>query len=1401
MAQPNSKQPAPSADYKTIAAEYARAKRAKEASDAAKQQQQQQQQEDGAPKTKANASELQRKAFEARRKSAFGRRWWWAVGFWLWLLSIHAVGILLFTSGFLLTRMVLDEKSACAVPPVEPAGRWKGMGTVEGGCWHPKSFDKAVVVIIDALRYDFTVPVADNAPFHNAFPFLHETALRAPQNAFLRPFIADPPTATLQRLKGLTTGTLPTFIDAGSNFAGTAIEEDNLLMQMKGLGQRIVHIGDDTWVSLFPDYFEPNISRAYDSFNVWDLHTVDTGVIDHLAPLLQPENKGKWDVLIGHLLGVDHAGHRYGPDHPAMKAKLEQMDAWLRDLSTQIDDDTVLIVMGDHGMDEKGDHGGESDDEVEAALWMYSKRPFFGRTDPNHVQPPATGKERPVNQIDLVPTLALLLGIPIPFNNLGGPIEEAFVGAKGNDWANLAAMITGIIVMAAGVIMLLVYASRDEDEDFAATDIELDFAEKKLELQGIVGAASPEYMQLHKNIVVAAVVGAIPGAFAGAAGSQLLGVNDLTYAAAAAAFASIVAALVALTDAGKGILNILPTSVWGWLSVLFTVSQSVGFASNSYTIWEDSILLFFISTFGAISAVASFSIPSPVERTLAVYHSVLFIVLGRVASFSKLCREEQMPYCTSTYYASSSSSTSAGWQLLIPFVVAFALPAIIKSFLVPSRSWEGLGPTWIGYIYRAGLFMAALYWVLDAADNGEWVPGLPEQTLKTIAVYVAQLVLALVFVAGTTAFVWAPPLVSVVQSRAPDGSNKVVILGYGNTNGARYLLLPMNLLAGCILLSKPMGGGALALVFWQTMSLMEILDLNGLTAESIGPVMLALLGNFAYFKTGHQATPSSIQWDSAFIPLFTIRYPWTPIVVALNHFGAQIIAANITFATMAANGNFTAQEQYKGNADQSKDEVGWYFVEQYYTTLSKTPEKLHLFYGKRSQFVYGKEAEVATVSVGRNAIQERIKELDFQDCKVRVTNVDSMASFDNIVIQVIGETSNKAAEPQKFVQTFVLAPQPSGYFVVNDILRFVNEEGEEEAVVETQEEQVNIEPSPPAAEAEKAPVEAEEETKEEAAIDADEVDKKLEDSVEETAASTDEAASNADEAKAEEPVEAVPEAAAETNPEAVAAEVAQDDVKEAEKPADPSPTPVAPPAKAEKPVAAVPAKHMSWASRAAAAVGPKAAVPLPKAAVPAAKSAAPASATPAATATAAASPQPSAAVQQPTESKEASQAATEWQSVSDSKRQNRPQSISGPPTENKDTLGYVKYVTDKVKTEDLRAALAAHGELTYFDVNRQKNCAFVEFATAAGYQAAAAANPHTVNGETIHVEARRPKAGAYGGSNYASGRGGAPSRGRGGFEGQRQGSQGGGRGNFTGGQGRGRGAPRGRGASQAATNA
>jgi phosphatidylinositol glycan class O len=970
--QPTPKKAVPAPDYKTVAAQWAAAKRAKEIEDADRKDVDDEKEDRG----QVSEREQRRARLEAARKAGYQARWLWTTGFWVWMTCIHLVGIACFTSGFLLTRLVLEDKARCDEPPTGNSSvphllpAWPGKGTVDGGCWHPRTFERAVIVVIDALRYDFTVPVEDNAPFHNAFPFMYETAVREPRNAFLRPFIADPPTSTLQRLKGLTTGTLPTFVDLGSSFSGTAIEEDNLLMQLRDAGKRIVHLGDDTWEALFPGYFVGNLSRAYDSFNVWDLHTVDNGVMEHIFPLMS--RKDEWTLLVGHCLGVDHAGHRYGPNHPEMTKKLRQMDDFIRRLAATVDDKTLLVVMGDHGMDEKGDHGGESDDEVQAALWMYSPKGIFGRTKPEYVVPPSTAKIRPVNQIDLVPTLALLLGIPIPFNNLGRPIEEAFAGADGTAWENLAAvermtaagikryqtsyftvrgmeqssapgspadlwdkaealiskggkldwaavfsafasyqegtlrrckelwarfdlknMITGIVIMALGVIVLLLYVASGGDDD-VIDDPELDLAERTLELQGVKADAEVAPSDLDKRLVSPALLGALPGFFGGVIHSFVSGEGDWYRGSTLAALTSIATVMVSMPDVRIAAWNIFPKTLWGWLALVFTISQSVGFASNSYTIWEDSILLFFMTTFGFITALSALRLPSLADRYLSIYHSVLFVLLGRLASFSKLCREEQMPYCTSTYYASSTSSTSAPWQLVIPFLVCIILPSIIKAYLQQTRSYEGLAPSWIGYVFRTGLFMSALYWLLDSADNGNWIPGLPDKTVKTISVYTAQMVLGLALVAGTTAFIWAPPCVSIVTSALPSqpGKAQVAILGYANAHGARYLLLPLNILGACFLLSKPMGAGALGVMIWQILSLLEILDLNNLSTSPIGPVMLAVLGTFHFFKTGHQAVLSSIQWDSAFIPLFTIRYPYTPIIVALNTLAGQILATS-----------------------------------------------------------------------------------------------------------------------------------------------------------------------------------------------------------------------------------------------------------------------------------------------------------------------------------------------------------------------------------------------------------------------------------------------------------------------------------------------------------------------------
>lgn len=89
------------------------------------------------------------------------------------------------------------------------------------------------------------------------------------------------------------------------------------LTQFKG---KIALASDDTWLTLFPDAFQPNMTFAYDSFNVEDPHTVEQGVNDNLLPPMR-HYRNSWDFAIGHGLGVDHAGHISRPRPPCPQEK------------------------------------------------------------------------------------------------------------------------------------------------------------------------------------------------------------------------------------------------------------------------------------------------------------------------------------------------------------------------------------------------------------------------------------------------------------------------------------------------------------------------------------------------------------------------------------------------------------------------------------------------------------------------------------------------------------------------------------------------------------------------------------------------------------------------------------------------------------------------------------------------------------------------------------------------------------------------------------------------------------------------------------------------------------------------------------------------------------------------
>ncbi|KIY47528.1 hypothetical protein FISHEDRAFT_13956, partial [Fistulina hepatica ATCC 64428] len=161
-------------------------------------------------------------------------------------------------------------------------------------------------------------------------------------------------------------------------------------------------------------------------------------------------------------------------------------------------------------------------------------------------------------------------------------------------------------------------------------------------------------------------------------------------------------------------------------------------------------------------------------------------------------------------------------------------------------------------------------------------------------------------------------------------------------------------------------------------------------------------------------------------------------------------------------------------------EVGWQFVPQYYTFVNKQPERLHCFYTKQSTFIHGTEGEDGKPCHGQQEIHRRIQSIGYQDCRVYIHSVDAQSSADGgIIIQVIGEMSNHDEPWRKFVQTFFLAEQPNGYFVLNDIFRFLKEdavdsdepgtepgaaeETQTESVASTQEpvQEASREPTPP----------------------------------------------------------------------------------------------------------------------------------------------------------------------------------------------------------------------------------------------------------------------------------------------------------------------------------------------------
>ncbi|KAL2556888.1 Nuclear transport factor 2 (NTF2) family protein with RNA binding (RRM-RBD-RNP motif) domain [Forsythia ovata] len=119
-------------------------------------------------------------------------------------------------------------------------------------------------------------------------------------------------------------------------------------------------------------------------------------------------------------------------------------------------------------------------------------------------------------------------------------------------------------------------------------------------------------------------------------------------------------------------------------------------------------------------------------------------------------------------------------------------------------------------------------------------------------------------------------------------------------------------------------------------------------------------------------------------------------------------------------------------------QVGSYFIQQYHQVFHQQRDIVHQFYTDNSSMIRIDGDSSESVS-GRVQIHQVIMSLNFT--LIEIKTINSLESLNGGVLVVVsGSVKSRDFDGcRKFVQTFFLAPQEKGYFVLNDVFHFVDE--------------------------------------------------------------------------------------------------------------------------------------------------------------------------------------------------------------------------------------------------------------------------------------------------------------------------------------------------------------------------
>ncbi|XP_013366617.1 PREDICTED: GPI ethanolamine phosphate transferase 1 isoform X2 [Chinchilla lanigera] len=179
-----------------------------------------------------------------------------------------------------------------------------------------------------------------------------------------------------------------------------------------------------------------------EDFGAHDATKLDTWVFDHVKEffhaarnnqsLFSKINEEKI-VFFLHLLGIDTNGHAHRPSSREYKDNIKIVDDGVKEIVSMFkhfygnDEKTTFIFTSDHGMTDWGSHGAGHPSETLTPLvtWgagiKYPQKVSAQQFDDKFLKEWGLEewKRKDVNQADITPLMASLIGVPFPLNSVG----------------------------------------------------------------------------------------------------------------------------------------------------------------------------------------------------------------------------------------------------------------------------------------------------------------------------------------------------------------------------------------------------------------------------------------------------------------------------------------------------------------------------------------------------------------------------------------------------------------------------------------------------------------------------------------------------------------------------------------------------------------------------------------------------------------------------------------------------------------------------------------------------------------------------------------------------------------------------------------------------------------------